>query len=282
MSDPPAASWRWTWAGEGRIHPSAVIAPGAQIDLAATVGPYAVIGPRVVIGPQTEIGPHSLIEGNTRLGARNRVGPHTVLGAPPQVRECSDGGGRLVIGDDNWIREFATVHAARPGGETRIGSNNFLMAGSHVAHDCILGDHVELANDVQLAGHVRVEDHVGLGGLAAVHQFVSLGAHSFVGAGSMVSQDVLPFTLVSGDRARTFGLNVVGLRRHNFPAALCRDLARAVRMILEAGILAEGVARVRSEIPPSDPVERLLSFVSASQRGLCRSVSRARGAGEER
>jgi UDP-N-acetylglucosamine acyltransferase len=258
------------------IHPTAHVAVGAEIDPTATVGPFAVIGPEVRIGAHTCVGPHVVLDGRTTIGARNEIGPHVVLGGPPQVRDLDPARyGALEIGDGNCIRELATVHVGGPGGVTRLGDRNLLMAYSHVAHDCQLGDGVELANGVQLAGHVVVEDDAALGGLAAVHQFVRVGRCAFVGAGSMVSQDVLPYSLVSGDRARTFGLNTVGLRRRGISSEVRRELARALRLLLGAPTLADGLQRARVACGGAE-VEHLLAFAASSRRGLCRGVRSAR------
>jgi UDP-N-acetylglucosamine acyltransferase len=258
----------------GTIHPTAVVEAGASIDPTATIGPLAVIGAHVVIGPGCTVGPHAVISGRTHLRASTSVGSHAVLGAPPQLRALDAPPGELLIGEGNCVRELATIHAGSPGKATRIGDRNLLMAYSHVAHDCQLGDGIELANGVQLAGHVVVGDGAALGGLAAVHQFVRVGAGAFVGAGAMVSQDVLPFTLVSGDRARTFGLNVVGLRRRGCTAEDRRRLQRALRLLLAAPTLAEGLARAQDEAE-TEEVRQLLAFAASAARGICRPVGRA-------
>ncbi|MFZ5785303.1 MAG: acyl-ACP--UDP-N-acetylglucosamine O-acyltransferase [Acidobacteriota bacterium] len=262
------------------VHPTAVVEEGARIDPGATVGPFALIDARVRIGAGTVVGAGAVIAGETTIGARSWIGPHAVLGTPPQIRETLEAGA-LEVGDGTVIRELATVHAARPGGRTRVGSSCLLMAGCHVAHDCQLADHVELANGVQLAGHVEVERGACLGGLAAVHQFARIGAFAFVGAGAMVSQDVPPYCLASGDRARIYGLNVVGLRRNGIAPARRRELARAVKLLFAAASLGDGLARVSAEVAASEERDHLLAFVSASRRGLCRGVLGARRGGEE-
>jgi UDP-N-acetylglucosamine acyltransferase len=257
-----------------RIHPTAVVEPGARIDPSALVGPYAVIGPHVVVGPACRVEAHSVLQGETVLGAGNRVGPHAVLGAPPQIRETTgDDAGGLEIGDGCWFREMTTVHlGGAPGRLTRVGSRCMLMAYSHIAHDCVVGDGVELANGVQLAGHVEVGDLASLGGLAAVHQFVRVGRLAFVGAGAMVSQDVPPFALVSGDRARVYDTNRVGLERRDVAPHVRRRLRTALRMLLGAPTVAEGVAAVREAVEPCAEVDELVAFVLASRRGVCRLV----------
>lgn len=264
-----------------KIHTTAVVAAGAELDASVTVGPFAVIGPAVRIGAGCEIGAHAVIEGSTTLGAGSRVGPHVVLGAPAQVREHRSTAqpdaqmehrapiGRLEIGEGNWIREFATVHAGFHG-LTTIGGENLLMAYSHVAHDCRLGDGVELANGVQLAGHVVVGDNASLGGLAAVHQFVRVGELSFVGAGAMVAQDVPPFALVSGDRARCYGVNTEGLKRREVGAEERSALRRAFKLLYAAPSLSKGLEQLRAEFPGPGPVERLVAFCEVEGRGICR------------
>lgn len=276
-----------------RIHPTAVVDPAARLDPSLRVGPFAVIGPRVQVGPGCSIGSHCVLRGALQLGAGNRVEHHVVLGAPPQLRcmtaPAGDGeggpaeaqpdrpaeaaeAGAIVLGERNWIREFATVHAGSPGGCTRLGNGCLLMVQAHVAHDCQLGDGVELANGVQLAGHVEVEDHAAVAGLAAVHQFARIGQLAFVGAGAMVSRDVPPFALASGDRARVYGVNRVGLRRRGLPPAERALIKRALRQLLAAPTLAEGRAAVEAlaGAGASPHVSALLRFATNSRRGLCR------------
>jgi len=254
-----------------RIHPTAIVDPAARVDSTSHVGPYAVVGPGVRVGPGCRIEAHVVLEGDTVLGRNNRIGPHAVVGGAPQIREVADTEwGGLRIGDENRFREFVSVHCGGgPGRFTAVGSRCLLMAGSHVAHDCRIGDGVELANGVQLAGHVVVEDLAVLGGLAAVHQFVRVGRLAFVGAGSMVSQDVPPFALANGDRARVYDLNVVGLKRLGFPASRRRLLRRALRRLLAAPTMREGLERV-AELDQCDEVEQLIGFARASRRGVCR------------
>ncbi len=220
----------------------------------AVVGPYSVVGPEVSVGPECVIGSHVVLEGEVEIGAGTRIGHHSVIGSPPQIRGQEGDGGRVVIGRDNWIREFVTIHAAREGEETVIGDDCLLMCFSHVAHDCKLGDGVELANGVQLAGHVELGDGVGAGGLAAVHQFVKVGAGAFLAAGARVSQDVLPYCLVAGDRAKVIGLNRIGMKRRGMSAERIRELREAVRGIYRGEKVEE---------------EELAAFVEGSTRGLC-------------
>ncbi|MCA9665408.1 MAG: acyl-ACP--UDP-N-acetylglucosamine O-acyltransferase [Myxococcales bacterium] len=256
-----------------------------RIGEGVSVGPFAVIGPHVELERDCRVAAHAVIEGRTRVGARTTIGPHAVVGAPPQVRGLrAEDAGELVIGADNQLRELTTVHAGSAGSRTELGDANMLMAYAHVAHDCIIGNGVELANCVQLAGHVRIGDHAVLGGLAAVHQFTRVGEHAFVAGAAMAAQDVPPFCQVAGDRARLYGLNVVGLRRHGFSADERRALSQALRLLYGADLLSRGIeaAAADASISQYASVQRLLDFARSSKRGLCRAViakAARRGAG---
>jgi len=254
------------------IHRTAVVAPGAVLAAGVEIGPYAVIGAQVRIGAGTVVGAHAVIEGRTTIGERNRIFQFAALGAIPQDLKYQGEPTELVIGDDNQIREFTTLHigTAGGGGVTSIGNRNLFMNFSHVAHDCRIGERVICANGATLAGHVTVEDYVIVGGLAAVHQFVRLGESSMLGGGAMVVQDVPPFCVVQGDRAGLVGLNVEGMRRRGFADDDVRGLRGAYRTLFRSGLTAkEAVRKVREE-PLGGPVERLVQFVENSKRGICR------------
>jgi UDP-N-acetylglucosamine acyltransferase len=256
-----------------RIHPTAVVAPGALLGDDVEVGPYAVVGAEVRIGRGTSVGAHAVVEGRTTIGERNRIFQFTSVGAIPQDLKYHGEATELSIGDDNIIREFATLHIGTEGGGgvTSIGNGNLLMNFSHVAHDCRIGNRAILANCATLAGHVIVEDFVIIGGLAAVHQFVRLGESSMLAGGAMVVQNVPPFCIVQGDRAGLVGLNVEGLRRRGFPKDAVHALRAAYRALFRAGIpLRDAVQKLRAEGPLSPPVEALLAFVESSKRGVCR------------
>lgn len=255
------------------IHPTAIVTSGAELDEDVEVEPYAIIGPKVQIGRGTRVGAHSVIDGRTTVGRNNQIFHHASVGAVPQDLKYRGEDSTLIIGDENLIREFATLHLGTSGGGmiTRVGSHNLLMNYSHVAHDCQVGSHNVLANGAQLAGHVIVEDWVIVGALVGIHQFVKVGESAILGAGAMVSQDIPPFCNATGDRARLHGLNLVGLKRRGFSPELVRDLKRAYRILFQSGLkLADALARARREIPPGPQIDHFLAFIQASERGVCR------------
>ncbi len=266
---------------ETAIHPSAVIAPGAELDHGVRVGPYAVIGPQVRIGRDSSIGPHSVIEGRTTIGCENQIFQFASVGAIPQDKKYQGEDSRLTIGDRNTIREFATLNTGTTGGGlvTRIGNDNLFMVYSHVGHDCQIGNNVILANCATLAGHVLLEDYVGVGGLAAIHQFSRVGESAYLGGGAMVSLDVPPYCVAQGDRARLFGLNLIGLKRRGFGEEQLNALKKAYRTLFAEGLtLKEAVDRTRQEQASSPEVVHLTDFIASSQRGICRP---RRNAGQE-
>ena len=264
------------------IHPTAIIDSRARLGTGNRIGPYAVIGPDAVIGSDNDIGPHAVLAGNTTLGDSNKIFQFASIGAPPQDLKWRGEESRLVIGSRNIIREYVTLQpgTAGGGGVTVIGDDNLFMAVSHVAHDCRIGSHVHLANAATLAGHVEVGDHAALSGLCAVHQYARIGAYAFVSGGAMVSQDVPPFCLVQGDRARLIGLNEVGLKRGGFAQSDILALRRALRGLFRSdGTKAERMAAVEAQVGGNAAVRILLDFVATSTRGVVRQYSRNRSAG---
>lgn len=255
------------------IHPTAVVASGAEIDSSVEIGPYAVIGATVRIGARTTVGPHAVIEGDTTIGADNKVFQFSSIGAIPQDLKYAGEPTRLEIGDGNQFREFTTVHigTVQGGGVTRIGNRCLFMANSHVAHDCRVGDGVILANSVALAGHVCVEDHVILGGLSAVHQFTQIGRHAFISGGAIVTMDVPPYCTAHGDRAQLVGLNTVGLSRHGFTEEQLRRVKAAYKILFRSGLgLREALARVRAEYGGNPEIDHFVGFIEGSERGIAR------------
>ena len=255
------------------IHPTAIVAPGAQIDASAEIGPYVVIGPRVKIGPETTVGPHTVIDGVTTIGARNKIFHHASVGAPPQDLKYRGEPTELILGDENQIREFATLHTGTVGGGgvTRIGSRNLFMAYSHVAHDCQVGDNNVFANGATLAGHVEVGSFVTLGGLSAVHQFTRLGDSSFLAGGTIVVMDVPPYCMAQGDRAELSGINEVGLKRRGFTdeqVARVKDAYRA--LFRQKQLLKDAVAQLQAQMAGHKEIEDLLMFITSSKRGVTR------------
>ena len=256
-----------------RIHPTAIVAAGAELDDDVDIAAYAIIGPKVRIGRNTRVGPHTVIDGRATIGCDNQIFHHASVGAVPQDLKYRGEPSELIIGNHNCIREFATLHIGTSGGGmvTRIGDQNLLMNFSHVAHDCQLGSHIIVANGAQLAGHLVIEDYVIVGALVGIHQFVKIGESAILGAGAMVSQDVPPFCNATGDRARLHGLNLVGLKRRGFSPELVRDIKRAYRIVFQSGLkLAEAIARARQEVPQSPEIEHFLAFIQAAERGVCR------------
>jgi UDP-N-acetylglucosamine acyltransferase len=254
------------------IHPTAQVSSSARLPGHVTVGPYAVIEAEVEVGEGCEIGAHAVVKRFTTLGARNRVFEHAVLGGEPQDVKFKGEDSSLVIGDDNLIREFCTLHRACGAGETtRIGSRNFLMVGVHIAHNCIVGDDNILTNGAALAGHIVVEDHVFLSNNVGAHQFVRFGRYAMVGGKSKIVQDVLPFFLTDGNPARVRGVNSVGLRRGGFTAESRNALKRAYQYLFRSNLpLADALSRMEELQDPN--VDHLAAFIKQSQRGFIRTT----------
>lgn len=255
------------------IHPTAILHKDAILDESVRVGPYAVIGEQVRIGAGTTVGPHTVIEGFTEIGCNNRIFQFASIGAVPQDLKYYGEKTRLVIGDGNTIREFTTIHLGTEsgGGETLIGNANLLMAYSHVAHDCRLGNHCILANCATLGGHVEVQDYAILGGLSAVHQFCRIGCYCMISGGSMVGQDILPYTIAQGDRAKPVGINLVGLRRRNFSDQVLRDLKTVYKILFRSGLnTTEALEKIRREIETTLESKTILDFFAKSERGVAR------------
>jgi UDP-N-acetylglucosamine acyltransferase len=256
------------------IAESAVISSEATLAPDVVVGPYAIIGAGVTIGAGTVIGPHARIEGPTAIGERNRIIGQSSIGTEPQDLKFKGEKTELRIGHDNVFREFVTINRGTTGGGgvTTIGSNNFFMAYSHVAHDCHVGNNTIFANNATLAGHVEVGDFVTVGAFSAIHQFCRAGDHAFIGGGSICTQDVLPFVKTVGNRpAKTYGVNNIGLERKGFDKETIEALQRAYRLLTRSKLrLQEALDRIEAELGFHSEVRYFAEFIRQSQRGVIR------------
>jgi UDP-N-acetylglucosamine acyltransferase len=252
------------------IHPSAIVAPGAQIPDSCTIGPYCTIGPEVVLGEECTLVSHVVLDGRTRIGARNHIFPFTSIGIAPQDLKYEGEPTETEVGDGNTVRECVTISrgTAKGGGITRIGSENLLMAYVHIGHDSQVGSHCILANAATLAGHVIIEDYASVGAFSPVHQFCTVGQYAFIGGGTIVTQDVLPFSLTSSKREnRAFGINKVGLARRGFSPERLGVLQKAFRLLLAARLnTSQAVEKIR-ELKGED-VRIVADFIERSQRGV--------------
>mgnify|MGYP001822183092 FL=1 len=255
------------------IHPQAIIDPSAKIADDVSIGPFSIIGANVEIGAGTWVGPHVVLNGPTKIGMDIRIFQFASVGEKPQDLKFDDEPTELIVGDRNTIREYCTLHRGTPGGGnvTSIGSDNLFMVSSHVAHDCIVGNHVILANATAIAGHVIVEDHAILGGYTTVHQFTRIGAHAFTGFSTAIDRDVLPFFTVAGNRARAVGINKEGLKRRGFSAESIRALQEAFKLLIKSSCSHKVALEKVEEIAQRDKdVRMMLDFLDASERGWIR------------
>ena len=257
------------------IHPTAIISPKAELAEDVTVGAYSIIGPDVSIGLGTEVGHHIVIEGKTTIGENNRIFPFVSLGLSPQDITYAGEETRVIIGNNNIIRENVTIHrgTSRGKGITRIGDGVFLMAYVHVAHDCQIGNGVLMANAATLGGHVEVGEYAVVGGIVAVHQFVRVGEYCCIGGFSAVRMDIPPYMLATGAvGAKLYGPNLIGLRRHGFSAKSILAIKKFYKIFFRSRLkLKEAIQKAREELEPLPEVEKLIEFVSfSSKRGLCR------------
>jgi UDP-N-acetylglucosamine acyltransferase len=259
------------------IHATAVVAPQAEVDESAEIGPYAVVEEHVTIGADTTVDAHAVISGHTTIGRRNHIGSFTSIGTPPQDMHYKGEPTGLVIGDDNQIREYVSIHRGteKGNGKTVIGNGNMIMAYSHIAHDCIIADHVIMANVATLAGHVEIGDHVNLGGLVAIHQFCRIGAYTYIGGMSGISMDVSPYVILTGtrNRMRISGINKIGLRRNGVSREAINCLEQAFKMIYRASpqsLLKDCLAEAEAAFPDCPEVQTMIEFFRTSKRGVVR------------
>jgi UDP-N-acetylglucosamine acyltransferase len=252
------------------VHATAIVDPSAQLAADVHVGPYTVIGPQVTIGAGTRIGPHVLIERNTRIGRECRIHNGAVLGSDPQDLKFGGEETWLIVGDHTTIREFATLNRGTSAhGRTEVGAHCLLMSYSHVAHDCVLGDHVIVSNAVNMGGHVTIGDWAIVGGLTAIHQFVRVGPHAFVGGAARVQKDVPPYVKAAGSPLALYGLNSVGLQRRGFSDEVRSNLKKAYRLLFASSYnVTQALERARTELKRSPEVDAFLDFIEQSERGV--------------
>jgi len=256
-----------------RIHSTALVDPAARLAADVEVGPYSIVGPEVSIGAGTVVGPHVVLAGRTTIGARNRIFQFTSIGDIPQDRKYGGEATTTVIGDDNVIREYVSIHAgtAQDRGATTIGDGNWLLAYVHIAHDCVVGNHTTFSNNSQLAGHVSIGDWVTMGGFSGVHQFCRIGAHAFVAAGAIVLQDVPPFVTASGYPAKPHGTNNEGLRRRGFTSDEILAVRRAYKTLYREDLpLDEARAKLAQAAVANPALTPLVEFLASGGRGIVR------------
>ena len=255
------------------IHPTAIVSPGAVIADDVEIGAFSIIGEDVTIGKGTRIGPHVVIDPHVTIGPGCRIFQFAAIGAIPQDLKFGGEQSTVKIGAGVTIREFVTIHRGTEsgGGVTEVGEKSFLMAYTHIAHDCRVGKMVVLANNTTLAGHISIGDFATVGGLVAIHQFVRIGDFAFVGGKSAVVKDVPPYLIAAGDRAILHGLNRVGLKRHGFSDQALSALKKTYRIIFRYGLtLNEAISRVHAEVEMVPEVEHFIDFIKASSRGVTR------------
>ncbi|MBI3753013.1 MAG: acyl-ACP--UDP-N-acetylglucosamine O-acyltransferase [Deltaproteobacteria bacterium] len=260
-----------------RIHATAVIQSGAEIDEGVEIGPYSVIGKDVTIGKGTIVSSHAVIEGWTTIGPACKIHQFVSIGAPPQHLKYKGEKTEVIIGKNNEIREYVTIHRAiaGSGNKTIIGDNNFFMAYVHIAHDCRIENNVIMANVATLAGHVEIGDHAFVGGLVAVHQFARIGAYAMIGGASAITHDVPPYVIAVGNRAKLYGLNKVGLKRQGFSREEIDGLKKAYTILFKSGLtLKDAVGKLEEEMKHSTHVAKLLEFIKSSKRGITRETGR--------
>jgi len=255
-----------------KVHPTAIIDPRARIAASCEIGPYCVIGPEVEIGERCHLLSHVTLEGPTKIGSDNRFFPFCSIGLAPQDITYAGEPTKLEIGDHNVVREFVTVNrgTVKGGGVTRVGSHNLIMAYTHIAHDCQIGSHVIMANAATLGGHVIVEDHAVVGALCPVHHFVHIGAHAFIGGGTTITRDVLPFSKTAAARdTHAYGLNAIGLERKGFSKDRIKKIHHAYKVLLASKLnTSQALEKLKSEPDRGEDVDLLIKFIEGSERGV--------------
>jgi len=254
------------------VHPTAIIDPKAQVASSCEIGPYCVIGADVELGERCQLISHVAVQGPAKIGSDNRFYPFSSIGLAPQDISYKGEPTRLEIGDHNEIREYVTINRAttKGGGVTRVGSHNLIMAYTHIAHDCQIGNHIIMANAATLGGHVTVEDWATVGALCPVHHFVRIGTHAFIGGGTTITRDVLPFSKTSAERGtRAYGLNAVGLERRGFTKERIRKIHHAYKVLLASKLnTSQAIEKLKAESDRGEDVDMLIGFIEASERGV--------------
>jgi len=256
---------------EKKVHPTAIVDPNAKLGDDVEIGPFSIIGPHVTVGEKTTVQSHVVIEGEVAIGRRNFIGHGAIIGVPPQdVSFSPERKSKVEIGNSNIIREYCTIHRGSPDGSaTKIGDKNFLMAGAHVGHNCLIGDNVVIANNCLLAGHVRVDDGAFLGGGSTFHQFMHVGRLVMVQGSSAFGKDLPPF-VIAAERNYVFGLNVVGLRRAGLRATDRNEIKEAFKLVYLSGLNTSQALEKAAMITFGAPAREFLDFVaSAKKRGIC-------------
>ena len=256
-----------------RIHPTAIIEPGAQLAPDVEVGPYSVVGPNVSIDSGTVVGPHCVIDGHTRIGKNNCFYRFCSIGGMPQDKKYGGEPTRLEIGDGNMVREYVTINTGtvQDVGVTRVGGDNWIMAYVHIAHDCQVASHTIIANNASLAGHVNVQDYAILGGFTGVHQFCRVGAHVITGIASVIRQDIPPYFTVAGSPAAPHGINSEGLKRRGYSAEALSAIKRAYKTLYKSGLgLSEAQSKIATEAEAHPELKLLADFLAVSGRGIIR------------
>ncbi|PKL51722.1 MAG: acyl-[acyl-carrier-protein]--UDP-N-acetylglucosamine O-acyltransferase [Nitrospira bacterium HGW-Nitrospira-1] len=256
-----------------KIHPTAIVDPKAEIDSSVEIGPFCIVKSKVKIRKGSKMLSHVIVEDSTEIGENCIIHPYTSLGFPPQDLKYKGEDTKVIIGDNNTIREYVSIHRASVGGDgtTVIGNNNFFMAYVHIAHDCKIGNNVIMANAATLAGHVLIEDYAVIGGLAAIHQYTRIGRYAMVGGFSGIGQDIPPYMIASGARARLYGPNTIGLKRHGLSDATINAIKKAYKILFrEKRTLKDAIKKVRNEMSGIEEVDHLINFIEKNKRGICR------------
>jgi len=254
------------------IHPTAIIHKNAHIDSDVHIGPYCIIEEKVKIGKGTRILGHVVIQDGSEIGENCTISSFTSIGSPPQDLTYNGEDTTVVVGHNNIIKEYVTINRGTPhdSGVTKVGNSNFIMAYAHIAHDCIVGNNIIMANCATLAGHVEVDDFVIFGGLCAVHQFCKIGKYAFISGLTGVPKDIPPYVIAAGSRAKPYGLNVVGLERHNFSKEEILKLKKAYRILFRSSLPLSTSLKIIQEELDGEKIKELVDFINSSKRGICR------------